>query len=201
MTTTPVARMLQTICAAAAVCLLSAFAQGTTDNLVKNGSFERPALPPGNQYGFGRGFTINHWRVLGLGVDIVSAPFSEGGFSFPAKLGHQWLNLAGGPRTGIEHTFDTTPDGAYTLSFYVGNVYDRNGRFGTKSTVIVLVDGVPVYSATNSRGKGQQTIVWQKFTTTITATSSKTKIEFKNGDSEYDLCNGLDGVKLVLQNQ
>ena len=69
-----------------------------------------------------------------------------------------------------------------------------------KSTVIVKVNGEQVFKATNSRGKGKKTQVWEKFVTTITATSSKTTISFINGDPPNDNSNGLDAITVVPRN-
>jgi fatty acid-binding protein DegV len=82
----------------------------------------------------------------------------------------------------------------------VGNVYDPQGIFGVSSTVIVRVNGKQVYKATNSRGKGKATQVWEKFVTTITATSSKTTIAFINDDPSNDTENGLDAITVVPLN-
>lgn len=180
--------------------ILVAIASGATNSLIKNGSFEKPTVPPGGYEDFSDGFTIPHWKVVGFGVvAIVSGTYTVGDCTFPARAGQQWLNLAvDDTRVGIVHTLDTVPGAAYTLTFYVGNSYYPCGHKGGGSTVNVLVNGVQVYSATNSRGKGQKTMVWEKFMTTITATSSKTKLEFRNGD-RFVTYNGLDDVKLTLQ--
>jgi hypothetical protein len=69
-----------------------------------------------------------------------------------------------------------------------------------KSTVIVKVNYEQVFKATNSRGKGKKTQVWEKFVTTITATSSKTTISFINGDPPNDNSNGLDAITVVPRN-
>ena len=93
----------------------------------------------------------------------------------------------------------TVPNQKYTLTFFVGNVSDPGGIFGTTSTVNVLVNGVQVFTATNSisskKAKFEQ--VWKKFKTTITASSSTTAIAFMNGDPSNDTLNGLDEVRLV----
>jgi hypothetical protein len=81
----------------------------------------------------------------------------------------------------------------------VGNVDDPGGLFGVTSTVNVMVNGVQVFTATNSKGAGQAKQVWRKFTTTITATSAHTTIAFINGDPSNDTDNGLDAISLVPQ--
>ena len=183
-----------------AVCVLasSAFAA----NLIKNGGFEKPVVPTANFTLFATGQTFPHWTVVGASgnMAIVSNDFSQNGFTFHPKGGKQFVDLTGTSNTptGIAQTVATTPGAAYTLTFFVGNVVNPGGIFGTTSTVNVLVNGTQVFTATNSQGKAG-TGVWQKFTTTITATSAQTTIAFINGDPPGDTANGLDSVSLVLQ--
>ena len=110
----------------------------------------------------------------------------------------------GGPydaATGVGQTLALSPGQSYTLSFWVGNVYDPGGIFGTTSTVDVLVNGTQVLAATNSRGKGTPKQVWEKFSTTFvaptTTTSPTATIAFINGDPSNDTTNGLDGVTIL----
>ena len=172
-------------------------------NLFKDGSFEKPVVQPGTYRLFSTEKTFHHWQVVGDAgsVTLVSGTFTEEGFTFPAKAGVQWLDLTGNSQTatGVAQTVTTTPDAAYTLTFYVGNIYDPDGVFGVSSTVNVWVDGQQIYRATNSRRTEKAYMVWHKFTTTIMATSSTTTIAFINGDPPNDTANGLDKVRLVPQ--
>jgi len=173
-------------------------------NLIQNGSFERPVAPYQRYRPFSTGRTFSHWQVIG---DSGNVAVMNGAFtwpqatSFPAQAGSQHLDLTGehNTATGVAQTVNTTPGAAYTLTFYVGNMYDPNGILGVTSTVNVLVDGQQVFQATNSRGKVRTALTWQKFTTTIVATSSQTTIAFVNGDPPSDSHNGLDAVRLVPQ--
>jgi hypothetical protein len=184
---------------AASLLVNSAYAA----NLIKNGSFETPVVAAGSYQLFGTGDTFAGWKVVGAtgNVGIVSGTFTQNGFTFPAAGGSQWLDLTGVSQTatGVQQTVATAAGTAYTLTFYIGNVVDPGGIFGIASTVNVLVDGKQVFTATNSRGAGQTKQVWQKFTTTITATAAHTVIAFINGDPSNDTNNGLDLISLVEQ--
>jgi hypothetical protein len=186
---------------AAAAGLLVNSAYGA--NLVRNGSFETPVAVTGSYLVFSTGDTFTGWKVVGAtgNVGIVSGTFQQDGFTFPAAKGSQWLDLTGvsNTATGVQQTVATTAGTAYTLTFYIGNVDDPGGIFGTTSTVNVVVNGKQVFTATNSRGAGQTKMVWQKFTTTITAKSAHTTIAFINGDPPSDTNNGLDAISLVAQ--
>jgi Protein of unknown function (DUF642) len=165
---------------------------------IHNGGFESPIAAPGSFLVFGTGQTFAHWTVMGApgNVGIVSGTFTQNGFSFPAKSGHQWLDLTGLSQsaTGVEQTVATTPGLAYTLHFSIGNVNNPGGIFGTTSTVKVLLNGTQIGTATNSAGGTTQ--VWKSFKVHFTATSASSTIALVNGDPPNDTNDGLDAVKL-----
>jgi hypothetical protein len=165
--------------------------------LVNNGSFEKPVVPDGGFQLINAGSQFGGWTVVGTGnIAIFSGEYAEGGFTFPAAKGAQWLDLTGNVNSasGIEQTIDTEPGTLYTLTFYVGNIHDPDGGLGTTSTVDVLIDGEAFASFTNKAGKGETSQKWKKFSTDFVAATSKTTITFMNGDAPDDAENGLDGV-------
>jgi len=172
-----------------------------TTNVLGNGSFEHPIVGGGSFDLFNTGTTFPHWKVTGAtgNVAIVSGTFTQGGFSFPAHCGAQWLDLTGtsNSATGVAQTFDTTAGSQHTLTFFVGNIVDPGGIFGTSSTVNVLINGQQIFSATNSGGAGSNKLFWKKFTTGFTATGTSVTITFLNGDPSTDTNNGLDCVQLT----
>lgn len=167
-------------------------------NLVTNGSFETPSVPAGSFTNFNSGSTaITGWTVVGSQVSIVSGTFSQNGISFPAEDGNQWLDLTGdgaNSTEGVQQTLATTVGQTYTISFYVGNVVNTGGIFGTTSTVAVVINGTTIDTATNSMGAGQSSLVWEKFTTSFVASSSSTILAFLNQDPSNDNSNGLDNI-------
>jgi Protein of unknown function (DUF642)/PEP-CTERM motif len=172
------------------------------DSIV-NGSFETPVVPVGNFTNFTNGSTgITGWTVVGApgGVSIVSGTFTQNGISFPAEAGTQWLDLTGdgtNSNEGVSQSFATTNGTQYTLSFWVGNVDNPGGIFGTTSTVDVLFNGSPLLDATNANTiTGTQT--WDQFTTTFTATGATSTLTFMNADPASDNSNGLDNVSVNL---
>jgi len=178
-------------------------AQGA--NLIKNGGFEKPIAPAGNYTCFNTGQTFVNWTVVGAtgNVCVISGTYTANGFTVEPEAGAQSIDLTGygsNMATGISQTVATTPGAAYQLTFWVGNVVNTGGPDGLTSTVNVLVNGVQVYTATNSLGAGSSSVVWQKFTATITSLTPQTSIAFMNGDPAGDNYNGLDGITLVPQN-
>lgn len=100
--------------------------------------------------------------------------------------------MARTPSKGVKQTIATTPGATYDLSYFVGNVVNPGGIWGTTSTVNVWVNGALIQTATNIGGG--TTLTWEQFSTSFVASSSSTVIEFLNGDPPTDNSNGLDNV-------
>jgi Protein of unknown function (DUF642) len=176
-------------------------------NLIVDGSFEDPTVPTGSFTLFNTGTnfgTGNPWSVVGPSagdVGIVYTNFLQSGITFPAEAGNQWIDLTGvtqSPAEGVQQTVATTIGQQYSLSFYVGNVNNVGGIFGTTSTVDVDINGSLFLAAENScTTTCTSTLTWQLFTTTFTATSTSTVLAFLNGDPSTDTSNGLDNITLT----
>jgi hypothetical protein len=181
--------------------LTGATASAVVANHVHNPGFEKPVVGAGSFQVFSTGQTFPNWRVVGApgSVGIVSGTFTQGGFTFSAKAGKQWLDLTGLSQTatGVSQTVVTTIGTSYALSFAVGNVVNPGGIFGTPSTVGVRVNGAQILAATNSNGAGTMKTNWKTFKVNFTATSTTTTIAFINLDPPTDSQNGLDAVTLV----
>ena len=172
-------------------------------NLISNGDFEAPMVPDGGVLNFNSGDSgLTGWTVVGSApftIALVSGAYISVGLNFPAEDGHQWLDLTGsgystGTR-GITQTVPTVAGVGYVLSFWVGNIFDPGGNFGTTSTVGVKINGISAGSFTNS-AQATPTISWEPFSLTFTATASSTVIEFDNLDPPGDSSNGIDNVVL-----
>ncbi len=170
--------------------------------IITNGSFETPTVPVGSFTSYASGSTgITGWTVVGAsgGVAVVSGTFTQSDITFPAEDGVQWLDLTGVSTNaveGVEQTVTTVANTPYTLSFWVGNVYDPGGAFGTTSTVDVMlggIDGTSLGAFTNS-STTTGTQVWEQFTTSFTASGSSTTLDFLNADPSSDNTNGLDNI-------
>ncbi|MGA2735878.1 MAG: DUF642 domain-containing protein [Bryobacteraceae bacterium] len=184
--------------------LLMPCAFGAT-NLIVNGSFERPVVPVGGFTNFDTGTSsLGGWQVVGApgNVSVVNTTYIGNGFTWPAAVGEQWLDLTGdgsNTATGVQQTVATTAGTTYSLTFYVGNPNDPGGPDGNTSTVNVFVNGAQTFAITNLAGAGLTYIFWQRYTTTFVAASSETTLAFMNGDGPTDNTNGLDGISLVAQ--
>lgn len=168
---------------------------------IVNGGFETPATPAGTFTLYNAGSTLlNGWSVVGGQVATVSTTFTQNGISFPAQSGSAWLDLTGFNANhveGVQQTLATVPGTTYTVTFWVGNVVNPGGIFGTTSTVNMTVNGSPVFTAMNSGGSGTATQFWQQFTASFTATGTSTTLGFLNGDPANDNTNGLDNISVA----
>ena len=172
-------------------------------NLIKNGSFETPAPPPGGYTDYAPGQKIGAWIVVGNhNVTISSTTEVNDGVTLDAKKGAAFADLTGNcdcgdPTSGVAQTVKTVPGTTYALTFWVGNC-DIPGH-GTTSTVNVYVGSTLLIAAKNTRGKGSTKQVWQKFSTSFVASAATTTLGFLNGDPDGDEQNGLDLISLVAE--
>ena len=170
-------------------------------NLVTNGSFESPRVPAGRIANFASGRTdIAGWTIAGSEASLVDSTFTSFLIQFPASDGSQWLDLTGFLASAgetVKQTAPTVRGKTYSLSFAVGNVFNRHGIYGTTSTVLVTVNGVPLGTFTNSCTTCTNRLTWENFSASFVADSDTTVIEFVNKDPVTDNCNGLDNVVLT----
>jgi hypothetical protein len=189
--------------ALSALLLMSAAVDAST-NLLTNGSFESPRVPAGKLTNFASGSTeVAGWTIAGAEASLVDSTFSSFSIQFPASDGSQWLDLTGFlASTGetVRQTAPTVVGRAYYLSFAVGNVFNRHGIYGTRSTVVVTVNGVSLGTFTNSCTTCTNRLSWENFSVSFVADSTTTVIEFLNKDPATDNCNGLDDVVLAEGN-
>jgi hypothetical protein len=149
---------------------------------------------------FGTGASIGAWTVVGPQASIVSGSFVQNGISFIAQDGAQWLDLTGdgsNQSEGVQQSVATVPGQTYQLSFWVGNVNNVGGIFGTTSTVDLSINGASHGAFTNSCTTCTTTQGWEQFTTSFVAAGTTTLVTFVNGDGPTDNSNGLDNVVLT----
>jgi Protein of unknown function (DUF642) len=172
---------------------------------VTNPSFETPTVTPGTFTNFLTGSPlIPGWAVVGLNnteVSIVSGTFQQGGITFEAQNGNQWLDLTGdgtnSTAEGVSQAVSTIAGHSYLLSYFIGNT-TGGGGFGTTSTVNVSINGTATFSDTNSNIDATG-LDWKPIMHTFVASGSTTTLAFFNGDGPGDNSNGLDTIALTDQ--
>jgi hypothetical protein len=183
----------------AAVALLSSTG-ALSSNLLSNGSFESPLVPVGAFSNFATGASLDGWTVVGPQSSIVSTTFAQNGISFDAQDGAQWMDLTGDGSNrseGVQQSVATVPGQTYQLSFWVGNVNNAGGIFGTTSTVDLEINGAATGAFTNSCTSCTARQSWDQFTTVFVASGTTTMLTFLNGDGPTDNSNGLDNIVLT----
>jgi hypothetical protein len=174
---------------------------GVAGSLLVNCSFEQPPASAGGFQNFATGQSIGGWTVTAPGgLSTLSGTFTQNGYSFPAHDGAQSLDMTGygvNSTPGVSQTVATTAGARYDLTFWVGNLVDVGGIFGTTSTITVYVDGAKIATATNGDGAGAKTLAWKAFTASFTASAATTTIELRNADPANDNSNILDDVSLL----
>ena len=190
----------------ASVCILcSTFAGwGTASaNLIVNGGFEAALVPTGGFQTFSVGSSFGGWNVVGAAGNVgpISGAYTLSGLSFPAQEGGQFVDLTGlsNTATGIEQAVTTSAGIVYDLSFWVGNMVNPGGLFGSTSTVELFVEGVSRGTFTNANGTGTGRLDWQSYAISFVALDASTSIRFLNRDGSTDNANGLDNVMLVAR--
>jgi hypothetical protein len=175
--------------------------QSCGGSLLANCSFEQPVLTPGSYAVDPVGTNVGGWLVVGSRGDVTpcSTSLAERGYTLTSQDGAQAMDVTGtsNTATGVAQTVSTAPGTTYSLSFWVGNLVDPGGPFGTTSTVQVQINGIPVIRAKNSGGAGSMTLSWEQFGFSFTATSNTTTISFINLDPPGDTSNFIDNVLLV----
>ena len=184
-------------------CLASSSAFAAP-NLLSNGSFESPVLPPGSDFLVAPvgGSVIPGWSVVGAAgqnVAIIEALYNlpdAAGINFTAADGVQWIDMAGAGINSTEGVLQSVslPAGTYSLSFSIGNVVAAAAGLGTTSKANLLINGIFAQSFING-GSIAGAVSWQQFAYTFSA-GGVTTIEFRNGDGPSDNLNGFDNVVL-----
>ncbi len=178
-------------------------------NLIADGGFETPVVPNASYDLYQTGDSFGAWSVdcpnctTNGNVAVVSTNFTQNGFDFVSHSGSQWLDLTGNAnqRSRIYQTLATTNGATYSVTFWIGNVVDKAGVFGTSSDVgfsRTIPNAIPLietFTNANSDGATQQ---WTEYTATFKALADTTTIFFYNFDSSTDNSNGLDDVDVEL---
>ena len=187
--------------ASCALCLLAAEGRAAGQTYWENGNFLRPTPKAGSFLVMDVGDRFGAWRVVGASGSVawVSGTYTRNGYSFPAQgtPSNSWVNLAAISQsaTGIMHYgVATTVGQSYTLSFYVGNMYDPGGIYGVASTVAAYENSTLLGTYTNASKASPKTETWQQFSVSFLADAPYTTIAFINGDPPGDLDCGVDNV-------
>ena len=171
------------------------------NSLLVDCSFESPVVSVGGYQLFTVGGDFSGWTVIGAPGNVapLSEKFASAGFVWSAQDGKQTLDLTdlSNTATGVSQAVPTTAGSTYNLSFWIGNIVNPGGGYGTQTSVHVFVDGVQIDAVLNADGAGMSSPAYQEFTDSFTATSSSTTIAFVNADPSTDASSIIDDVTLI----
>ncbi len=178
-------------------------------NLIKDGGFENPPVQAGKYAAFAPGQKLGDWSVIASAavspcpLFLIGTGYRQDGIAFAARSGNQWLDLGdlsgascyNAASEGVQQTIATIPGAAYTLTFWVGSIYDPTTKFTEMPRIYAFENGNMLTSAVvfGLPGTAQQ---WKQYTASFTAASDRTTISFLAPVLDpQDV--GLDDVELV----
>ncbi|MBI2863237.1 MAG: DUF642 domain-containing protein [Chloroflexi bacterium] len=166
----------------------------TPTSLVTNGDFETPVIG-GSWKNFGTGQNIGGWQVSSGNVDLVKTTY------LGAAKNSQWIDVSGGTNGAVYQDLATTSGYFYSLRFALaGNPANSNETQPIK-VMQVWWDGKLAGSLQfDVRGHSGTNMGWEYHSyTTLTASSSSTRLEFRSlTNSAYGP--GLDDVSVTPEN-
>jgi choice-of-anchor C domain-containing protein len=177
--------------------------QTTAPNLVKNGSFEEPAVSspcanggvgnptPGICTYFGGSTGIPGWTVGGNSVDINNPSV------WKAAAGHQSIDLSGSGPGSLKQVITTTKGKRYFLRWAMAGNWDCGQRV---KSMIVYWDGAIVKALNfNTSGHGKSSMGWKDYEVAVIATGRTSTIEFADATADQSICGAtLDNVSLKV---
>jgi Protein of unknown function (DUF642) len=189
---------------AAATLYFAPASAGHAQDLIRNGSFENPALRAGSAATFCTPACkgqkdLPGWSVVGVtgaNIDVITK-VNFHGLHFDPAVGKQYADLSSsGTLSGIEQAVDTKPGTKYLLKFFVGAIYDNNKRqfFGPVSKVDVYVNRKLFLSSINLATPADTTQVWKQCVAIFNAASAKTFIAFFAGTPPTIGPGGFDSI-------
>lgn len=170
-------------------------------NLVSDGGFETPIVPPGGYQCcplfYVAGNVFGPWTVVGSASGNIALYNNTESVGSPPTLlnveeGSQALDLTGGTdngsATGVQQSFATTAGANYTVSLWVGAYFNQT------ASVTVNLNGAPFKVASYTSNDGNYVTQWQNFTYSFTATGATTTLSFLNNSPAGVSLVGLDNI-------
>jgi choice-of-anchor C domain-containing protein len=160
-------------------------------NLIQNGGFESPALPPGSFIFGATGTTITNWFVSLGDVDLLTNS------SWVPAEGNQSVELNGFQRGAIQQSFATTFGQSYTVRFAMAGNGDPGNSGSLLHDLRVSAAGQHQDYTFDSTGHGQFNMGWTTQSFTFVATATTTTLTFES----LDFGNSgpaIDDVSVVL---
>lgn len=154
-------------------------------NLVTNGGFESPAIPPGS---FRQLPAVPGWtRVSGEAIEV------QAGVAGAPAEGRNLVELAAESPTVIAQEVATRAGARYEIRF---SYSPRPGAPAAENRVVVRWDGRDL-GTLEGDGVGRANTVWRTVTYTVTATGPRTTLSFGDAGAANTAAAYLDDVRVV----
>jgi len=151
---------------------------------IVNGSFEQPALPPNSWNVFP---SIPGWSLsFGPGIEV------QNNYAGSPADGTQFVELDSHASSGIYQDLSTVPGVTYTLSFQF------SARPGVADNVLEVRWGSSTLAVRTLDGTSLCDTLWQYYEYSVTATTSTTRLEFREAGISDSLGVYVDGVRIRL---
>jgi len=188
----------------AAALLISITAPAQAVNLIVDGDFENPNLGGPGFLVVNSGNTVGAWLVgndpnYGTGNNVTLEHFPALPQFFPWLTAHgglQYLDLTGvanQPGSLCEQVVPTIPGQYYTLSYWAGSANSPNHTFPITITALVIDHNSSTTlltdNFTTTATPAFQQVIWEpRALPMVQATSTQTRIRFRNSFSSQDAC-------------
>lgn len=141
-----------------------------SQNIVRNGSFERPVAPVGGILTFFGGQTFDGWRVRHHSIDLIGEGYWE------HAAGKQSVDLSGNARGGIGQTLQAVAGQNYTLRFALAGNPDG---LPAMKTMRVIWEGIVVADLDfDTTGHSREDMGWTYYEFSVVANSSSPHLRF-----------------------
>jgi choice-of-anchor C domain-containing protein len=175
--------------------------RAAAQNLVKNGSFERPAVSspchnggegnptPGICTYLGGSTGIPGWTVGSNSVDVTAASV------WKAAAGHQSIDLSGDGPGSVKQVITTIKGKRYVLRWAMAGNWDCGQRI---KSMVIYWDGAIVKAFNfNTAGHGASSMGWAYHQVTVIATGRRSTMEFADATADQSICGAtLDNISL-----
>jgi hypothetical protein len=167
-------------------------------NLIVNGSFETPDIPPGVAAGMVGGWVTFYVPISGWtpandnGFDLMDNVIAAAGEVWQANDGDQFAELDAYANGGVFQTVQTVPGREYVLRF----AYSPRPGVGADSNIVHVYFDNTLVGSVNGSGIGMTGSTWSVYNFPFTAEGASTTIKFLAGGSGDGRGGFLDNVQM-----
>ena len=172
--------------------------RGDTDpaNLIVNGSFEGPDVPPGISTISVGDWNLSGWTpVNGNGIGIFDNMTASAGVTWQAYEGDQFAELDANANGGISQSINTVPGSSYYICFAYS---PRPGCGAGTNTIQFYLNDKSIDNVT--AGGDAASMAWMLYCYSFRATGASTTVRFMAAGDSDGFGGFLDDVQVIEKN-